>query len=332
MGKQIYTDEYLLEKLKELWKKYGKIQTKLIDNEPNFPTRKCYVRAFGSLENAYKLIGYNDYKKHKFTIEDAQKTLDERNGHFNLLTFNGMRNKCYIQCRECGDIFETVPDSLLRNKTNEHYGCENCNKQNCKHKEAVSITEEEYVQYTLEEIKKIYPYKQGYGYIYQILNLKNNKKYIGSTVNPYKRLKTHIRDAYIESRKIYNYPLQRAIRKYGIENFKFCILASEIPINNLACQENYYIVKYNTLVNGGYGYNQTLETQCALRDNNIKRKNCVSCALIDNDNNIIEIFDSYHEAARILFNNDNCATRICAVCNGRIKSYKGMKFIKIERG
>lgn len=129
MAKQKYTDEYLLGKLKELWHKYGKIQNTLIDKEPNFPTRKCYVRAFGSLENAYKLIGYSDYKKHKFTIEDAQIVLNERNGHFDLLTFNGMRNKAYVKCRECGDIFQTVPDSLLRDKTNESYGCRNCNKK-----------------------------------------------------------------------------------------------------------------------------------------------------------------------------------------------------------
>lgn len=328
----VYTEEYLLEKLNELWMKHGKIQGVLIDKEPNFPTRKCYVRAFGSLENACNLIGYDGYKKHKFNIEDAQKILDERNGHFNLLNFNGMSKKCLIQCKECGTIEEIVPDSLLRNKTDKHFGCKTCNKQNYKHKEAVSITEEEHVYHTLNEIKEMFPFKDGYGYIYQILNLKNNKKYIGSTINPYQRLKAHIRSAYIENSKIYNYPLQRAIRKYGIENFKFSILLSNILIDDLASQENQYIIKYNTLINNGWGYNQTLETECALRDNNTKMGNCVSCALIDNNDNIIEVFDSYHDAARKLFNNNNSATKICAVCNGKAKTYKKMKFKKIERG
>lgn len=125
----VYTEEYLLEKLNELWMKHGKIQGVLIDKEPNFPTRKCYIRAFGSLENACNLIGYDGYKKHKFNIEDAQKVLDKRNGHFDLLNFNGMAKKCLVRCRECGAISEIMPDSLLRNKTNKHFGCKTCNKQ-----------------------------------------------------------------------------------------------------------------------------------------------------------------------------------------------------------
>ena len=122
-----YTKEYLLNKLNELWKKYGIIQTKLIDSEPNFPTRKCYTRVFGSLEKACLLIGYKDYHKRTFNIEDAQKVLDKRNGYFTLLTFNGMGNKCSVQCKKCETIYELVPDSLIRNKTDEHFGCKNCN-------------------------------------------------------------------------------------------------------------------------------------------------------------------------------------------------------------
>ena len=327
---QAYTDEYLLEKLKELWDKYGKIQAKLIDKEPNFPTRKCYIRAFGSLENACKLIGYNEYKKHKFTMIDAQKVLDERNGHFKLLTFNGMANKCVIQCKECGTVDEIVPDSLLRNKTDEYFGCKVCNQKQRQHVLAIQAIQEKPVQQTLKEIRKYYPRKNNYGYVYEVFNLINNKKYIGSTIDPYNRWKNHIWAAFVENDPSYNYPLQAAIRKYGIENFVFHIICYNVPIANLAHEEQKMIIKHRTLANNGWGYNQTLETECALRDQNIKYKGNF-CALIDDDNNILMTFNSYHDAARVLFNNDNAATKICEVCHGRRNTYRGMKFRDIER-
>ena len=61
--------------------------------------------------------------------------------------------------------------------------------------------------------------------IYCFTNLKNNKKYIGSTiVEPNRRYSQHIYNATHENAHQYNYPLYQAIRKYGIENFKFEIL------------------------------------------------------------------------------------------------------------
>ena len=57
MGKVKYSNEYLLDKLTWLLKKYGKIQTKLIDHEPNFPNRKAYIRAFGSIAKACEDAG-----------------------------------------------------------------------------------------------------------------------------------------------------------------------------------------------------------------------------------------------------------------------------------
>lgn len=324
-----YTKEYLLDKLKELWKKHGKIQGILIDSEHNFPTRKCYTKAFGSLQNACKLIGYNDYKKLKFDINDAQKVLDERNGHFTLLTFNGMSNKSLIQCKECRTIYNIIPDSLLRNKTSEHFGCVNCNVEKYKNAQAIKIIKETPIQLSLKEIQEKYPRKNGYGYIYEIFNSINNKRYIGSTINPYGRWKEHINAAFTESNSSYNYPLQSALRKYGVDNFIFHILYSDIPINDLADKEKEMIINRNTFINDGWGYNQTLETECALRDNYIK-PNGTQCALIDNDGNIVMRFNSYHEAARILFNNKNSASKICAVCHGKRKTHHKMKFINIK--
>lgn len=323
-----YSKEYLVEKLKWLLDKYGKIQTKLIDEEPDFPNRKSYIRVFGSIENACKAIGYDEYQKHKFDIIDAQRILDERNGHFVLLNFSGMRNKCLMQCKDCDAIDYIVPDSVLRGKTEEHFGCKVCNSKKCKNILAIDAIKDTTEKLSLKEIQKQYPRKDGYGYIYEILNLINNKKYIGSTINPCDRWKDHIWAAFAEGNPSYNYPLQSALRKYGTDNFIFHIIHT-VPIDDMANKERESIIERNTLANGGWGYNQTLETKCALRDGSIKPKG-TSCALIDNDNNIIMKFDSYHDAARILFGNAEIATSICAVCNGRLKSYRKKKFIKLD--
>lgn len=330
MSKIKYTNDYLLEQLQNLLDKYGKIQTKLIDNDPNFPSRNAYIRAFGSIAKACELIGYEGYQKGNFTIEDAQKILDKRNGHFKLLKFYGMKNKCIVQCKECGFIYDNIiPDNLLRNKTDTHYGCKNCNNKLCKTTNAIQVIQEELIQYSLKEIQEKYPHKDNYGYIYKILNLKNNKVYIGSTINPYERWIQHIRAAYTEENVSYNYPLQSAIRKYGIDNFIFNIIYSDIPIIDLPEKERSLIIKYNSLTNSGWGYNQTLETECALRDQQIKPKG-IACALVDKENNILMKFDNYHEASRVLFGDTKNATKICAICNGKRKTCGGMKFIKIK--
>jgi hypothetical protein len=53
--------------------------------------------------------------------------------------------------------------------------------------------------------------------------------------------------------KNYNYPLYRAMRKYGIENFTFEVLC-ECSATELNKKETYYIEYYNSLYDG---YNQT---------------------------------------------------------------------------
>ena len=129
MNTGIYTEEYLINKLKWLKNKNGHLSTSDIDREPNFPTRKCFIRQFGSLENAFKKVNYNDYKKHSFNIDDAQNELNIRNPNFTLLTFNGMRNKNLTRCKTCGYEWEVSTDSLLRSKSETH-GCPKCYKQN----------------------------------------------------------------------------------------------------------------------------------------------------------------------------------------------------------
>ena len=88
--------------------------------------------------------------------------------------------------------------------------------------------------------------------IYRITNLLNNKTYIGQ--HKYKKLN----DNYMGSGKI----LKKAIKKYGIENFKKEILISKIPnrkyadkaeINLIAIERKHNKSQYN-IVDGGEGF------------------------------------------------------------------------------
>ena len=58
--------------------------------------------------------------------------------------------------------------------------------------------------------------------IYQIVNLLNNKKYIGSSINLKKRKTNHFNN--LKNKKHLNRHLQAAYNKYGKENFSFEIL------------------------------------------------------------------------------------------------------------
>jgi len=169
-------------------------------------------------------------------------------------------------------------------------------------------------------------------YIYQIYNLVNKKSYIGSTNDPIRRRKEHFQSAHNPNSASYNYPLQKAIRKYGDENFTFNIL-EECALECTAEREQQNIMKYNSLTNNGHGYNQTLYTDCALRDEQLHYEQAlkmgIKCALVDIDNNILQIFNSYHEAARFVGASD--ASPIRDVCNGKVYSIYGKIIRRVRK-
>lgn len=90
--------------------------------------------------------------------------------------------------------------------------------------------------------------------IYKITNLINNRHYIGQSIDIEERWKEHRQNAYNKSKDSYEYPLYRAIRKYGLENFNFSII-EECRRDELNEKEIYYIEYYNSYYEG---YNQTL--------------------------------------------------------------------------
>lgn len=97
--------------------------------------------------------------------------------------------------------------------------------------------------------------------IYKIENLINGKIYIGQSSNIERRWKNHKANAFNKNDKGYDYPLYRAIRKYGLRNFSFEII-EECSLTELNDKEKYYISKYNSFFNG---YNQTFGGDTASR-------------------------------------------------------------------
>ena len=85
------------------------------------------------------------------------------------------------------------------------------------------------------------------GVIYLITNTCNKKKYVGQTRDdPNIRWKRHLWGGDND-----DYPLYRAMRKYGKENFTFEII-EEIDNSFLDEREKYWIKKNNTYVPNGY--------------------------------------------------------------------------------
>lgn len=162
--------------------------------------------------------------------------------------------------------------------------------------------------------------------VYKITNQINQKAYIGSSVRVEKRWRDHKNTANNPNSDKYNYPLYCAFRKYGIENFTFDILRddfeTEIEMQNY---EKEMIILFDTYANG---YNQTLETcNKGIASENLQKyltKVKKKCAKVDQNENILEIYESYHDAARKNgLDGEDRASSIRDVCKGNESSCLG---------
>ncbi len=96
------------------------------------------------------------------------------------------------------------------------------------------------------------------GFIYKITNKINGKVYIGQTIKTVnKRFKEHINSSKCKSRNSYNYPLCKALRKYGINNFSVEKIEElqDFTQREIDERETYWIKYYNS-INKNFGYNQ----------------------------------------------------------------------------
>lgn len=150
-----------------------------------------------------------------------------------------------------------------------------------------------------------------YYYVYQITNLINNKKYFGSTNNVERRWREHKSNSLNSNSHHYNYPLQQAFRKYGLENFKFERLPEIFNTRYTAEErERELIIQYDTI--GHNGYNQTIETHNAFTDGTLREglKNKIIAIDINNPSNT-QVFASVTETASF-FGTDRHSISKCA--------------------
>ncbi len=91
-----------------------------------------------------------------------------------------------------------------------------------------------------------------HGFVYEIRNIINNKRYVGSTVSPQERWKLHIKR--LKNNKHHSFLLQRAFNKYGIDAFEFNILECVIDSSdNLKIEQRYLDLRpeYNCAFKAG---------------------------------------------------------------------------------
>lgn len=93
--------------------------------------------------------------------------------------------------------------------------------------------------------------------IYQIVNLIDGKKYVGSSNNLYKRKSSHFYN--LKNNKHRNCHLQNAFNKYGEDNFSFEVIEFVNTIEELLPREQYYIELYQ-VCDKNKGYNLIVDT------------------------------------------------------------------------
>ena len=168
--------------------------------------------------------------------------------------------------------------------------------------------------------------------VYKITNMINQKSYIGSSTRVEKRWQQHKNDAFNSSpkNKKYQYPLYQAFRKYGIENFSFEILKDGFSsTDEMEKYEQEMIFQYQTLAPNGYNQTENTNSNATAYENTQKyiKKISKKCALVNEDNEILSVYNSYHDAARAQgYDGDDWASNIKKICEGKMHSCNGLIF------
>ena len=105
---------------------------------------------------------------------------------------------------------------------------------------------------TKEMIKRVLNGKDPSG-IYKVTNIQTKECYIGKSVNVGTRWQNHIKSA-CGLEGVADSMFQRALKKYGIDQFTFELL-EEVPKANLTEREKYYITLFDTTK---FGYNMKI--------------------------------------------------------------------------
>lgn len=169
--------------------------------------------------------------------------------------------------------------------------------------------------------------------VYKITNQINGKCYIGSSIRVEERWRQHKNCAFNPNDRQYNYPLYQAFRKYGLDNFSFEIIKDDFDsLEEMEKYEHEAIIYYDSYI---HGYNQTLSTdRNTLSKENLSKhvlKVSQKCAKVDKDNNILEVYNSYHDAARKnSFGKSDYASHVRRVCKGEMSDIHGIYFRDLD--
>lgn len=91
-----------------------------------------------------------------------------------------------------------------------------------------------------------------YNCVYIAKCICNGKWYVGQAKDFNRRKDNHRRDSIVDLPVM---DVHKAIKKYGLHNFVFCLVAEDLPDKaTMDALENELILKYNTIK---YGYNRT---------------------------------------------------------------------------
>lgn len=170
--------------------------------------------------------------------------------------------------------------------------------------------------------------------VYRIINIKNQKSYIGSAFNLNERLKQHLHELTIQVH--FNQHLQRSFIKYGVDAFVVELLeVFDTPIQEteLLQIEEQYILKFNT-IDAIYGYNKRLNFTFPELSEKSKQKRKEKSELRKQPvmlfnaetGEFFKEFDSVTDVAEFL--NDQ-TTNVSKCCNSMLtRSCKGYTMIK----
>lgn len=155
--------------------------------------------------------------------------------------------------------------------------------------------------------------------IYRIKNKINNLVYIGSSVDVVRRWRNHKEASINEKDHHYNYPLMKAFRQYGLDNFTFEIIETVNTFEEMIKHEHNWIIRERCVYPNGY--NQTNNTNSPMFDPNIAKKMSETkrekygklVCEIDENKKILNIWNSLAEAAEETGLN---RFKISAVCSG----------------
>jgi hypothetical protein len=151
--------------------------------------------------------------------------------------------------------------------------------------------------------------------IYLIINIINNKIYVGSTKNFKSRKSKHI--YLLKNNKHPNFFLQNSWNKYGRENFIFKIIEENLKDKEILVKEQHYINELKVL-NKDYGYNLAPLAGTPAFTNTEK------IYQYDFNGSLINIYDNA-EAPSKIYNCDRSGISAC--CRGKYRYYKNYVWI-----